>query len=81
MKEDRGSVAGDQGTLLSWKKLVTLNPPNAVILKENKDDGKGLSWIEIINKSSEHILFKVYSVFSYLGNFPFSSNHIYSDYR
>jgi hypothetical protein len=35
----------------NWKKFVTLNPPNAVILKENKEDGKSLSWIEIINKS------------------------------
>lgn len=30
----------DQNTQ-SWKKFVTLNPPNAVILKENRDDGKG----------------------------------------
>lgn len=39
--------------------MVSVNPPNAVILKENKDDGKGISWIEIINKSENYIVFKV----------------------
>ena len=47
------------GTTQDWTKFVTLNPPNAVAFKENKDEGKGVSWIEIINKSQEHIIFKV----------------------
>lgn len=47
-------------TSQDWTKYVTINPPQAVIFKENKDDGKGFSSLEIINKSqNEHILFKV----------------------
>lgn len=42
-----------------WRKFVTLNPPNAVIFKENREEGKGTSSIEIINKSQDHIIFKV----------------------
>jgi hypothetical protein len=43
-----------------WTKYVTLNPPQAVIFRENKEEGKGASQIEIINKSADsHILFKV----------------------
>mgnify|MGYP001551993628 CR=1 FL=1 len=42
-----------------WRKYVTLNPPNAVLFKENKEEGKGLSHIEIINKSTDYIIFKV----------------------
>ncbi len=42
-----------------WRKFVTLNPPNAVIFKENKDEGKGTSHIEIKNKSQDFIMFKV----------------------
>lgn len=48
-----------QGAEKDWRKFVTLNPPNAVIFKESADDGKGVSHIEIINKSSDCILFKV----------------------
>lgn len=42
-----------------WKKYVTLNPPNAVIFRESKEEGKARSMIEIINKSNDHIIFKV----------------------
>ena len=44
-----------------WTKYVTLSPPLvAVIFRENKEEGKGASQIEIINKSADsHILFKV----------------------
>lgn len=42
-----------------WKKYVTLNPPNAVIFKDSKEEGKSMSVIEIINKSNDHIIFKV----------------------
>ena len=42
-----------------WRKFVTLNPPNAVIFKENREEGKGSSQIEIINKSQDYIMFKV----------------------
>lgn len=43
-----------------WRKFVTLNPPNAVIFRENIDEGgKGTSKIEILNKSQDHIMFKV----------------------
>ena len=42
-----------------WRKFVTLNPPNAVIFKENKEEGKGTSHIEIKNKSQDFIMFKV----------------------
>lgn len=38
---------------------MTLNPPNAVIFRENKEEGKGTSQIEIINKSQDFIMFKV----------------------
>ena len=39
---------------------MTLNPPQAVIFRENKEEGKAVSSIDIINKSSEaYILFKV----------------------
>ena len=39
---------------------MTFNPQESVIFRENKEDGKGASQIEIINKSAEsHILFKV----------------------
>ena len=30
-----------------------------MIFKENKEEGKGTSVIEIINKSQDHIIFKV----------------------
>jgi hypothetical protein len=42
-----------------WKKYVTLNPPNAVVFKDSKEEGKAMSSIEIINKSNDHIIFKV----------------------
>jgi hypothetical protein len=38
-------------TSQDWTKYVTINPPQAVIFKENKEDGKGFSSLEIINKS------------------------------
>ena len=40
---------------------MTINPPQAVIFRENKEgDGKGYSSIEIINKNTQdYILFKV----------------------
>ena len=47
-------------TQQDWTKFVTINPPMAVIFKENKEDGKGFSSIEIINKNTaDFILFKV----------------------
>jgi hypothetical protein len=47
-------------TQQDWTKFVTINPPMAVIFKENKEDGKGFSTIEIINKNAvDFILFKV----------------------
>lgn len=53
--------ASNQGGAVErdWKKFVTINPPNAVIFKESKEDGKGVSSLEIINKSTDNILFKV----------------------
>ena len=44
-----------------WRKFVTLNPPNAVIFRESREEGgKGAaSQIEILNKSQDHIMFKV----------------------
>jgi len=36
-----------------------LNPPNAVIFKESREEGKGVSSIEIKNKSDHSILYKV----------------------
>jgi MSP (Major sperm protein) domain len=48
------------GAQQDWTKFVTLNPPQAVIFRENKEEGKWTSSIDIINKSGEaHILFKV----------------------
>jgi len=43
----------------NWTKFVTLNPPNAVIFKDNREEDKSASIIEIINKSDNYILFKV----------------------
>jgi len=31
---------------------VTVNPPQAVIFKESKEEGKGTSQLEIINRST-----------------------------
>jgi hypothetical protein len=43
-----------------WTKYVTINPPNAVVFRENKEEGKAISHIDIINKSTtEFILYKV----------------------
>jgi hypothetical protein len=42
-----------------WTKFVTIIPPNAVSFKENIEEGKGSSFIELKNKSQDHILFKV----------------------
>jgi hypothetical protein len=42
-----------------WRKFVTLNPPNAVILRENREESKATSQIEILNKSQDFIMFKV----------------------
>ena len=49
-----------EATSQDWTKYATINPDQTVIFKENKEDGKGFSSLEIINKSqSEHIVFKV----------------------
>lgn len=48
-----------QSGIVDWKKMVYLNPPNAVIFKEAKEDGKSASQIEINNKSKDYIMFKV----------------------
>lgn len=43
-----------------WTKFVTINPPQAVIFRESKEEGRWGSQIGIINKNSqEYILFKV----------------------
>ena len=48
-----------------WKKMVTLNPPNLVKFKIHDQAGvepkatKGIAFLEIINKSTDVILFKV----------------------
>lgn len=45
-----------------WQKYVTINPPQAVIFRESKDEvgGKAISSLDIINKNKdEYILFKV----------------------
>lgn len=41
-----------------WRKFVLINPIN-VTFKESKDDGKGTSQLEILNKSDNYILYKV----------------------
>ena len=38
---------------------MTLNPPNAVIFKDSKEEGNGIAYIEIKNKSDSSILYKV----------------------
>lgn len=46
----------------TWQKYVTINPPMAVIFRENREEGMGkaISSIDIINKNqSDFILFKV----------------------
>jgi hypothetical protein len=50
----QSSAAGDK----DWKKFVVINPIN-VLIKENKEDGKGISNIDILNKSQEYIMFKI----------------------
>ena len=43
-----------------WTKFVTINPPQAVIFKEIKEEGKAQGSLEIINRNkNEYILFKV----------------------
>jgi hypothetical protein len=43
-----------------WTKYAIINPARTLIFKENKEDGKAFSTLEIINKSqNEHILFRV----------------------
>jgi hypothetical protein len=42
-----------------WRKFVTLSPPNAVNFKENKEEGKGIGSLDIINKSGDFIIYKV----------------------
>ena len=44
---------------MNWKKQVTVNPPNIVLLKESQEDGKYHSWIQIVNVSQAAIIFKV----------------------
>lgn len=47
-------------TSSDWTKQVTINPPQAVIFRDNREDGKAVTFIDLINKSpSEYILFKV----------------------
>jgi hypothetical protein len=42
-----------------WRKYVIINPID-VIFKEGRDaEGKSQSYIDLVNKSSENILFKV----------------------
>ena len=57
----KGNLKNSSNQLVDkdWKKLVSIIPPNAVSLKENKEEGKGMSTLDISNKSSDHILFKV----------------------
>jgi hypothetical protein len=48
----------------SWQKYVTINPPMAVIFRENREEaagsGKAISSIDIINKNqNDFILYKV----------------------
>ena len=43
-----------------WTKFVTLNPPNAIaFLVDKREDDKFVSLIQIFNKSSENIIYKV----------------------
>ncbi len=56
---DQSKLASGSAVEKDWRKFVTINPPNAVIFKENAEDGKAVSIIEIINKSQDFIIFKV----------------------
>ena len=60
-KQSLTSGSGSSGLqgIVDWKKMVYLNPPNAVIFREAKEDGKSASQIEINNKSKDYIMFKV----------------------
>ena len=42
-----------------WTKFVTISPPASITFQENQEDGKSISFIQIINKYSESIIFKV----------------------
>ena len=55
------AVGGVEGVALTddWQKLVHLNPPDVVVFKENAEEDRSTSWLEIINKSPHMILFKV----------------------
>ena len=47
-------------TSQDWTKYVTINPPQAVIFRESKEEGKSTSSIDILNRNTtENILFKV----------------------
>lgn len=41
-----------------WRKFVLINPIN-VTFKESKEDGKGTSQLDILNKSNTYIIYKV----------------------
>ena len=42
----------------SWKKSVTVSPVS-LVFKHNNEEGKGISQIDINNRSAEHVIFKV----------------------
>ena len=43
-----------------WRKFVIINPIDVIFKKETLDaEGRALSFIDLVNKSSENILFKV----------------------
>ena len=58
MDVNRGGNNGGSLGEKDWKKFVTLIPPNALLFKE-QEDGKGSSSLQITNRSTDNILFKV----------------------
>lgn len=58
MDLNKGAAASPSASDKDWRKFVVINPIN-VLFKETKDDGKGIAHIDILNRSSDYIIYKV----------------------
>ena len=45
--------------MADWKQGIILSPPHAIIFRDSREDTKHFGSLDITNKSSEHLVFKV----------------------
>ena len=50
----------------AWQKLTTINPCDVIVFREEVEDKKAASYIDIINNSDQSVIFKVSSQSTHL---------------